>query len=189
MTWKKELGRKVFHLSWGLVLLSYLQLEKNHGSAALIFPFSLFMIFLAIDYFRIQHGFKIPLFWRLLHDKEANTLFTPTTTMAGMTMALAVFSREIAVAAIMMMVFGDIAANIAGKLFGRTMIGQKTMEGAAAGLAVNLAVGFLILSNIFAVAIMAITASATELYTTKLDDNMLIILFAGSVGQLILFAL
>ena len=186
MSWKKEIGRKAIHLSWGIVLLTYLQLEKSHGKAALWLPATLFISFLLIDYFRIQHSFKIPLFWRLLHDKEEEKLFTPTTTMAGMTIALAVFSREIAVAAITMMVLGDVAANIFGKLLGKTKIGDKTLEGAAAGLATNLLIGFLMINSLLTVAVMASVAAATELYTTKLDDNMLIILFAGTAGQLTL---
>ncbi len=186
MNIKKEVGRKAFHLSWGLVLIAYLNLEKTLGSKALVLPFGLFIGFLVIDYFRIQYGMKIPFFSRLLHDREEEGFFTPTTTMMGITIALAMLDKTIATAAIAMMVLGDIAANIIGRIAGKTFIGLKTIEGAAAGLTVNIILGLLIIGNLPIALVMGSVAAATELYTTKLDDNMLIILFSGTAGQLTL---
>ncbi len=189
MSWKKEIGRKAIHLSWGLVLYFYLQLEKTHGKNALLLPFGLLILFLLIDFFRIQYKFKLPVVGKLLHDKEAARLFTPTTTMLAITIALAALSREIAIAAILIMVLGDVAANIVGKLFGRTKIGDKTLEGATAFLAVSFITGLWVIQNPLIAAAMASIAAATELFTTELDDNMLVILFSGAAGQAMLLFL
>ncbi len=185
---EKELGRKAVHLSWGIVLLIYLWIEKSYGRQALYFPFILLLAFLLIDFLRVQYGFRLPIGQGLLHEKETRTFFTPTTTMIAITIALAVFKKEIAVAAILMMVFGDLAAHIGGKLFGRTDIGHtgKTLEGGAAGAAVSLVVGTLALGSLAVALPMALTATIAELYTKDLDDNLFIILFAGLAGQLML---
>jgi len=187
MSWKKEVGRKAFHLSWGLVLWGYLSLESSYGRTALFFPLGLLLFVLIIDFFRIEYNFRVPIFHGLLRTKEATSLFTPTTTMMGITIALAVFDQKIAIAAILIMVFGDVAGNIVGRTLGKHKLRNgKSIEGSSAEFIVAFVLAYLVLSNIYLAVVMAITATLAETFTSKLDDNMISVLSSGAVGQMLL---
>jgi len=57
-----------------------------------------------------------------------------------------------------------------------------------AGFVANLAVGFVVLPQFFYIVVpMAVVASFVELITNKLDDNLTVPLFAGFMGQLIVY--
>ncbi len=89
-----------------------------------------------------------------------------------------------------MTTFGDMVAALAGKKWGETILFKnKTMVGFNAELLTNLIVGFFVLSNIYIIIGMAITATAVETLVDELDDNLLIPLFAGFVGQMIFYSI
>ena len=89
-----------------------------------------------------------------------------------------------------MTTFGDMVAALAGKRWGTTILFRnKTLVGFNAELFVNLIVGFAVLQNIYIIIGMAITATAVETLVDELDDNLLIPLFAGFVGQVISYSL
>lgn len=103
----------------------------------------------------------------------------------------AAFDYWIAIVALFMMCFGDIFSAIFGMLFGKKRLyRRKTVVGTVAGLAANVLVGLVILPNyLFLVLPMAVVASISELFTGKLDDNLTVPLFAGFVGQMIVYFL
>jgi dolichol kinase len=90
-----------------------------------------------------------------------------------------------------------------GKRFGKHWIKQlkkKAWEGVIAELVVDLIVGFLLLRTSLwwlkgvgfgqplwpAIIVMALTATFVETIISKLDDNLLIPVFAGFNGQIVL---
>ena len=80
--------------------------------------------------------------------------------------------------------------NLVGKRFGRTWITKtKTLEGLLAELCINLIIAYLILGNLVIILVMAFTATLVETLVDKLDDNLIIPLFAGFNGQLALYIL
>ena len=117
------------------------------------------------------------------------------------------FDLRIAVAAILMTTFGDLAAALIGKKFGKTWIPalkNRAWEGVLAEFAVNFLIGFWFVRTLvegsmwwlggghFGYAIwpviitMAVVATIVETVITKLDDNLLIPVFAGFTGQIVL---
>jgi len=91
-----------------------------------------------------------------------------------------------------MAVFGDMMAAIFGKKYGATLIFKnKTIIGFFAGLSTNIIVAIIISFatsiNIYIPLIMAFTAAAVETLTDELDDNLLVPIFAGFVGQILIF--
>jgi dolichol kinase len=69
------------------------------------------------------------------------------------------------------------------------MYRNKTWVGFLAELGVNLAVGFFILDNIYVIIGMASVATIVETLVDELDDNLLIPIFSGFAGQIIMFSL
>ena len=88
-----------------------------------------------------------------------------------------------------MTTFGDMAAALIGKRFGRIWITKKkALEGILVEFVVDVAIALIILGGgslkLVVVLIMAITATFVESVVEKLDDNLLIPLFSGFNGQL-----
>ena len=103
-------------------------------------------------------------------------------------LCLAVFDFKIALAALLMTVFGDMFAALVGKTFGKTLVFKnKTLSGALVELVINLVVGLIILNNIYIIIAMAFTATIIETFVNELDDNLFVPLFAGFIGQLLFF--
>jgi len=174
----KEIGRKLFHLIWILVLLGYLK----YG---MLFLEITFIAVLAVDLLRLEFGFYIPGLFKLLRKEESRNLFAPTYTLIGMILALLLFKEQIAVAAILMMVFGDMAAGIIGP-FGRINLkNKKSIEGGIAEFFVNVLVGYFLLSSWTIIIAMAFTAAFVERISSRINDNMIIPIFAGFVGNLL----
>jgi dolichol kinase len=89
----------------------------------------------------------------------------------------------------LMAVLGDFFAALVGRFFGKTKLYKnKTLVGTIAGFAANLGVAYLLLPNMHLINIpMAFVATFVELFTRKIDDNLTVPLFAGFVGQLIVY--
>jgi len=172
-----EIGRKLFHLIWLLVLLGYLK----YG---IFFLTVVFLGILAVDLLRLEFGLYIPGLFKLLRKQESTTLFAPTYTLIGMILALLLFNQQIAIAAILMMVFGDLTAGIIGPFGKLNLKSGKSIEGGIAEFLVNLAVGYFLLSNWAIIISMAFTATFVERISGKINDNMLIPIFAGFAGSL-----
>lgn len=208
MVWdlKRELGRKVIHLLSLSFLIIYVLVSSTFNSkiALLILSFML-IILIELEYLRIEIGAKIPilheLWTKFRRKKEKHSLGGEVFFLIGSIICLAVFDLRIATAAILMTTFGDMAAALIGKRFGRTWITKKlALEGILAELIIDLIIGFLIIRNSlwwldgssFGIAIwpiiiaMAVIATLVESLVSKLDDNLLIPLFSGFTGQIVL---
>ena len=186
---KRELQRKVVHVTSLLIVAGYYILPK----AAVLLIMTLFLIlFLEIEFVRIDLKLKLPLFHRLYRKKEEDRLSGNVFFLLGAIIAISVFSKEIAIAAILMTTFGDAAAALFGKRFGRTWIPKlknRAVEGCMAEFVVDLLIGFVFLGSWPVILVMAGTATIVETVVEKIDDNLLIPLFAGFNAQIISYIL
>ncbi|MCX9081007.1 MAG: SEC59/DGK1/VTE5 family protein [Candidatus Methanoperedens sp.] len=180
----QELKRKAIHLTSLIIVLTY----YLFGNEAVLLLLTVYLIvILELEYFRIEWGQKIPIFHSLFRVKEADRLGGHVFFTIGSIIAISVFSKEIASAAILMTTFGDASAAIFGKAFGRTWIKRlenRAYEGCAAEFIVDVIIGWIFLPTWILVLLMATTATVVETVTNKLDDNLLIPLFSGFIGQL-----
>ena len=81
---------------------------------------------------------------RMSRDEERPHFATPPIYLAaGAILSLAFFPEGIAYAAIAIVALGDPVASYVGGRFGRTHIGQKTLEGFVAGLIVSFSAALL----------------------------------------------
>ena len=120
-----------------------------------------------------------------------------------MSLVLAVFDIRIAMAVILMTTFGDMAAALIGQRFGKHWLKHlkdRAWEGILAEFFVDILIGvgvfFWGFWNNFSlfynwqlwiiVFVMAVSATIVETIIYKMDDNLVIPLFAGFNGQITL---
>jgi dolichol kinase len=188
-----ELKRKILHLTFLVPLLMYFLITKYFTKQiGLLFLLFFLLIFLAIEFLRIKQKTKLPLIHIFYRKREKNKLASHIYYLIGAIIAFSVFDFNIAFTALMMTVFGDLSASIIGVSFGKhnfKKIPSKTWEGTIAEFAVNIIIGFIFLQNPIIIFAMALTATFVETVFTHADDNMVIPLFAGFVGQILLMLL
>jgi len=187
---RKEILRKMFHLMEVPVLLIYAFTRYfwSEKVATLVLT-GLFLLLMEIEYIRLETKIRIPDSFNVFRAKEKDSVASSIFFVAATIMVFSVFDFSIAFTALMLTVFGDLASALVGIKFGKTKIfHQKTLEGFLAGLVMNLLVGFLLMPDYPALYItMAFVASAVELLTGKLDDNLTVPLFAAFTGQIVAF--
>lgn len=190
-----EIGRKILHITILVVLAAYFVIKDRMGSQiALLFLVLLLMFFLIIEYFRLELGWRIHLFSEFIRPKEEHRMYGVIYFLSATIICLAVFDTKIALAALLMTTFGDMVAAIVGKKYGTSLIYKnKTWAGFIGELLTNFFVGFLVLwdftGGIYIIIGMAIVATIVETLVDEMDDNLLIPIFSGFVGQLIKFSL
>ena len=79
----------------------------------------------------------------MLRTHELHGRFTGATcVMIASCISILLFSKPVAILALIFMSLGDTAAGLIGQKFGKHKIGEKTWEGFIAGLAVCLIISF-----------------------------------------------
>ena len=179
--------RKTLHALFGIVAL-FLALELWTGAGPIVFRWVLVgaaLLFLAIEYFRLEWGVRFPLYRETGKAHEQRSLHGLTLGVIGTILTLSLFDFTIAIAALAMQYFGDPAAAVTGRYFGkRKLFRQKTVMGSLTMLLVSFAVGYAILESIKLVAVMAVTAALTEAALDRVDDNLVVPLAVGTIGAL-----
>src|SRR3989338_7765523 len=186
----EELGRKIFHMAILLVLAFYFMIENQFGkTSALLALMALLVFFLILEYLRLEIGWRMPLFSQLIREKEREKFCGIIYFLSATIICLAVFDFGIALAALLMATFGDMVAALIGRSYGVTILFRnKTVTGSASELLANiiiaLVIAFVGLSHIYVLVAMAFVATLSEIAVSELDDNLIVPLFSGFVGQL-----
>jgi dolichol kinase len=137
---------------------------------------------------RVRHFFRTVL-GGILRDHEQGSLLGSTYLAIAALLAVEIFPRPVAAAALGFTVLGDGLAAMVGRGWGRTRIFGKSLEGALGGLA-----GCLVWVAVVAgtghlpwhVAIAgALIASLVEVLPIPLDDNLGITLISGYAMRLL----
>ena len=186
-----EIGRKIIHITILIVLAAYFFIQDRMGKQiALLFLVAVLILFLILEYLRLELGWRMPFFSQFIRPKEENRMYGVIYFLSATVISLAVFDPKIALAALLMTTFGDMTAALVGKRYGTTLIYRnKTWAGFIGELIVNIIVGFIILDRIYIILGMAIVATIVETLVDELDDNLLIPIFSGFIGQIIMFSL
>jgi len=195
-----EIGRKVIHITILIVLAAFFFIQDSLVAAgytpvlakqvALLFLVSLLILFMVLEYFRLELGWRMPFFSQFIRPKEQNRMYGVIYFLSATIISLAVFDYKIALTALLMTTFGDMVAALVGKRYGTTLIYRnKTWAGFLAELGTNLIVGFIVLDSIYVILGMAFIATIVETLVDEMDDNLLIPIFSGFAGQVIMFSL
>lgn len=194
--WLAEVQRKAIHLSFLVLpanlLYRWLPWPRTHSEWRLLL-IALSLAAIVIDLFRI-HERRVKSLFRgffgeLIREHEEFSLMGSTYLLIGSLLAIEIFPRNIAAAAIGFTVIGDATAAMVGRRWGRRPFFKKTLEGAVGGLA-----GCLLWAAVLALSgalpwwltlLGAITASLVELLPIPLDDNLGMTLIAGYAMRLL----
>ena len=189
---RRELARKAFHVSSAsLPLLVWL--APRWLALAVLLPVA--AVAVAVDWTRLRY--RTPRYWflrytrRMLRHHERRRFAGATYMAVAYALAVVLFPKPIAVMAMLFNGFGDAAAALVGKRFGRHRTAWgKSWEGFAAGLAVNLAVGLTIssLAPVLpapAAVAGAVAAAVLEFLDLPIDDNVRVTLGGGGVALLV----
>ena len=189
-----EIGRKIIHITILIVLIFFFAIKNQAGQqAALIFMVFLLIIFLVLEYLRLDLKLKLPFFHQFIRPKEEYRVYGVIFFLSSTIIALAVFDTAIALAALLMTTFGDMSAALAGKKYGTTMLFRnKTTVGFVTELITNLIVAVIISLffsiNIYIPIIMAFAATLTETLVDEIEDNLAVPIVSGFIGQILLLA-
>jgi len=187
LTYREEILRKCTHVLAGVVGIPLaLWIEATYGTAALQGTL-LVVLMLSIfgDYLRNEVGVNVFYFRFLQRKRELKHLHAVTLALIAIIIALQFFQRDVVLASLLMFVFGDAAAAVVGKGFGRIRIRKKSVEGSLAMLVISLAVGWVLLPFWVALA-MALAATLAEAAVEVMDDSLVILLFSSFVGDVLL---
>jgi len=186
-----EVFRKLIHLSGLLIVAGYTLLMNFFSQRIAILGLTtLLLLLLEIEYVRLEHRPKVMnAFDDLLRKHEKTNVSASVFLVISCIICFSAFDYWVAAAAMLMAVLGDFFAALVGRFFGKTKLYKnKTLVGTIAGFAANLGVAYLLLPNMHLINIpMAFVATFVELFTRKIDDNLTVPLFAGFVGQLIVY--
>lgn len=151
------------------------------------------LIAIGIDLLRIHEDrvrrFFRDFFGQMIRDHELSSLLGSTYLLIAALLAIEIFPRPVAGAAIGFTVLGDSFAALVGKAWGRHRFFRKTFEGAGAGFLACLAWGAFLVGMGFlpwnVVIAGALVASLVEILPIPLDDNLGVTLFSGYVMKLL----
>jgi phytol kinase len=207
---KKEIVRKSIHIfSVAFLVIYVLVTDSVNSKVGLLVLSFLLILLIELEYARVELGAKIPILkhlWKFRRDKEKEHFGGEIYFLVGSIICLSIFDLRIAAAAMLMSTFGDMASAIVGKRFGRTWVmKERALEGILAEFAVDLLIGFAVIRTHYLgkmwwasswypqgdplwlpIIVMAVTATVVETVVHKLDDNLLVPVFAGFNGEIIL---
>ncbi len=186
-----ELKRKLIHISSAVYILIYYFIEKFFSQKTALLTLSFILVALAfLEFLKTRYHKKIPFFHHLYRESEAHSISGSIYLIIGVTIAFAVFEFNIAVTAILMMIFGDTASALIGR-HGNHRIKRLGLswEGIISEFLVDIAVGFIFLNNILLILTMALTATIVETALKPVDDNLGIPIAAGFAGQSLMIIL
>jgi len=184
----RELNRKVVHIlvGSGLFAASYL-LHVSFGFSTM----NLFLLLMALgsflaDIIMAKLLIFFPLYKQLQRRHEKHGIHHHTLALFSVLVLLQFFETRIIAVSALMLVFGDAAAAVVGKLFGKHKIfHSKTWEGTTAMLSVSLfAAGIVMGVNMVSIS-MAVAATLAEAYSTRISDGITIPFAAALAAHVI----
>jgi len=188
-----HIGRKLYHLIGGIgLLLLYSIMGRDR---ALVFYAVLFVVVLGLDIIRLTipavNNFIFTRFSSFIRKNEAHKLTGTAPYILGIGLSLYAFSQPVATAAICFLALGDVAATTIGERYGRTKIGNKSLEGTAAFVIAALAAGGVLLligsgTTPWVMVLGSLVAAGVELLTLSVNDNLVIPILSGGVMELAL---
>lgn len=180
-----EIKRKLVHLSSAIYILIYYLINTYFSQrTALLTLVFILIIFSFLEFLKLKYHRQIPFFHQIYRDNEMNSLSGSIYLLIGVIIAFAIFDFNIAVTAILMMIIGDSASAIMGRIGKHKLDGLRaSWEGVISEFLIDIALGFIFLNNIPIIFVMALTATFVETTLKPVDDNLAIPVVAGFVGQ------
>ncbi len=178
--------RKFLHLLTALIPITYIYLSRKE---ILLLLFSLAMVSYLIDILRLEirpfGNVFYRIFEKLLWEKEKRIFTGASTYLLSAFLSVFLFSKTIAITALLFLSVGDTVAYFVGTRIGKiSLYGEKTLEGSLSCFIICIVIslfihGLPIASLIFG----AVGAALVELFPFGIDDNILLPLVSGLIMQ------
>ena len=180
---RNEIQRKSIHLLTTAIPLLYISILPNKEHIFLVCVFTA-IGFLSADllriYWKTAEKYFLKIFSVLLREREIKDQLTGATYLfIGMTLAVFLFPKEIAIPVMLLLTIADPVAAIAGKAMPIKKIYGKSVGGflgflLCALIIVTIAFGFNYIGWI-----VALLAAIVELIPLKINDNLTIPVISG----------
>jgi dolichol kinase len=179
-------SRHLFHLATGLIL-ALLVFWLGREKAGILIG-SLLLITILMETLRLRmNAFNqvlVGLFGSMLKERETQHPTGVGYFLGGILICLLFFHPEVALASIVILSVGDPAASVIGQRWGRTRIGEKSLEGAAAFWVCAMAAGMLFQGfwpglSFVTFSIGVLTGAVVECLPLRIDDNFLLPITTG----------
>jgi dolichol kinase len=185
------LHRKLYRLC--SLFFVFLLIFTSSKITLLILSFFLIILFL-LEALRFKYkkiNEKIfTYFSSFLKEKEKKIISSTTIYFLSMFLVVLLFSKEVAIASLLILIFADIFSALAGTRWGKIKITRsKTLEGTIAFFLTCLIIGFILRYLNFpfekkAILLCALGTSMVELIP-YLDDNLTVPLVAGFILEIL----
>tara|TARA_B100001758_G_scaffold41754_1_gene32915 strand:- start:344 stop:928 length:585 start_codon:yes stop_codon:yes gene_type:complete len=185
-----EYIRKIIHLFSLIIPFGYLYLiTDKYVMVQILILLNIIFLFFDITRHRIvwiQSIFKYFFNDMLRGHEQRGHLTGATWVIIGSLISILIFTKHVAVIALIFMSLGDTAAGLIGQKFGKHKVGNKTWEGFLAGLIICIivAINFPFLPLKISL-VGALVAMIMELLPIPLDDNFKIPLGSGAIMMML----
>ena len=185
-----EYIRKIIHLFSLIIPFGYLYLiTDKYVMVQILIVLNIIFLFFDITRHRIvwiQSIFKYFFNDMLRGHEQRGHLTGATWVIIGSLISILIFTKYVAVIALIFMSLGDTAAGLIGQKFGKHKVGNKTWEGFLAGLIICfiVAINFPFLPLKISL-VGALVAMIMELLPIPLDDNFKIPLGSGAIMMML----
>ena len=185
-----EYIRKIIHLFSLIIPFGYLYLiTDKYVMVQILIVLNIIFLFFDITRHRIvwiQSIFKYFFNDMLRGHEQRGHLTGATWVIIGSLISILIFTKHVAVIALIFMSLGDTAAGLVGQKFGKHKVGNKTWEGFLAGLIICIivAINFPFLPLKISL-VGALVAMIMELLPIPLDDNFKIPLGSGAIMMML----
>lgn len=180
--------RKFLHLLTALFPILYIYISRKE---MLIILLTLTILSYLIDIIRLEvkplGRIFYNIFEKLLWEKEKRIFTGASTFLLSAFLSVFLFSKSIAIAALIFLSVGDTIAYFVGTKLGKiSLTRDKTLEGSLSCLILCLIFAFVIPGLDFRVAIVgAIGASLVEMFPFGVDDNLMLPLLSGLIMEIV----
>lgn len=185
-----EYKRKLIHLFNLAIPFSYLYIFPEKWVFVKLLSILMFL-FIIFDILRHKVAWVKSLFTLFInsmlrsHEQEGK-LTGATWVMIGAVISIILFSKPVAIIALIFMSLGDSAAGVIGQRYGKHKIWNKSWEGFFGGLFVCIIVGMNYSLLPMTISLSgAVAAMVMEILPIPLDDNFKIPLGAGAIMMML----
>ena len=183
-----ELRRNLIHMGSSIIPLGY-WLAGREVAVTVLAVMTVMMIL--AETLRITTGWGGRLYQRtfgfMTRPEERRRPTGATYLLIGTLLAAVLFPPTVAILAMLFLILGDSAAAFAGRRYGRTPIGHKSLEGTLACFIVCLLIALPAgVNGATALTGAAVAALAELIPWTFINDNIAIPLFSGAAMTLML---
>jgi phytol kinase len=183
-----ELKRKTIHLVALSIPIGYYILPKKTALLILV-PITIGSIL--IDIIRLRNlplaGFFNWFLGPMLREHESYSLTGSSHILSASVLSIIFFNKKVAIAAIAYIILGDIAAALVGRVYGKTRIEKKSLEGSLAFLCICLLIALFLPGLPFWIgAIGAAIATGIEALSIPIDDNLSVPLVCGLIMEILI---